>query len=136
MSKPRLELWSLSYFLKCSVRSFILSVSRATCTSGEPVSFSCSLYPSMIVLLCAVSNDMLIASLSVNESFYPDRPRRGIDLSYADQGPVSVQQLCKLAIPQVPGAVQLGYRHTVSKESLQVGIDRHLPEIFQDVSQG
>src|SRR4029453_3941899 len=38
ISSPRREWWSLACVRRCSVSSLIRSVSRATCTSAEPVS--------------------------------------------------------------------------------------------------
>ncbi len=38
ISNPRRLAWSLACVLKCSVRSLIRAVSKATCTSGDPVS--------------------------------------------------------------------------------------------------
>src|SRR5438093_12028124 len=55
MSNPRRELWSLTFFCKCSVSRLILSVSKAICTSAEPVSLSWSRNPSTIFDLASIS---------------------------------------------------------------------------------
>src|SRR3954463_12152471 len=58
-SRPRRLWWSCLCILRCSVRSLIRRVSIATCTSGEPVSFSTVAYSVMICFLRALSSAMV-----------------------------------------------------------------------------
>src|SRR4051812_714924 len=74
-SRPRRLWWSCLCCLRCSVRSLIRRVSIATCTSGEPVSFSTVAYWVMICFFRALSS--ATASLLVPVTCGPRSGSRG-----------------------------------------------------------
>ena len=60
LKRPRREWWSCLFVFRCSVRWLILAVSRAICTSGEPVSPSCIAYFAIISCLFIIVSPFLI----------------------------------------------------------------------------
>src|SRR6516162_6684244 len=60
MSRPRRLAWSFLWVRRCSVRPVMRSVSRAICTSGEPVSLGSRRYESMISVLRSFVIDIAV----------------------------------------------------------------------------